>query len=112
MNFLRAIINLLTLILSNAVVLVWSVFWPHIQTPVLGNVAIGFTFPSYNWSLSVWFNLTLASSTFPNTPLFKPAGANHSAAAASDCAIAPGTTTEGGTNTGLLVVVSNILTHG
>ena len=39
---------------------------------------------SYKLSLSAWFNLVLASITFPNTPLFKPAGANHSAAILSD----------------------------
>ena len=112
MNFLTSINNLRTLILSSAVGLAWSVFWPQIQTPVLGNVAIGFTFPSYKTSLSACDDLVLASITFPNTPLFKPAGANHSAAILSDCAIAPGTITEGGTNTGLFLDGSNTLTQG
>ena len=111
-NFLTAINNLRTLILSNAEDLNWSVFWPQIQTPVCGNVAIGLILASYNWSLSDWFNLILASNTFPNTPLFKPAGANHSACKASLAAIAPGTTTDGGTNTGLFREVSSTLTHG
>ena len=111
-NFLSAINNLRTLILSNAVDLSWNVFWPQIQTPVCGNVAIGLIFSLYKRSLSDWFNLTLASSTLPKTPLFKPAGANHSAAILSEAAIAPGTITDGGTNTGLLAAVSSTLTHG
>ena len=82
------------------------------QTPVAGNVAIGLILALYNLSLSDWFNLILASNTFPNTPLFKPAGANHSAAIASEAAIAPGTITDGGTNIGLLIEVSSTLTHG
>ena len=63
----------------------------------------------YNWSLSAWFNLILVSITLPKIPLFKPAGANHSAPILSDWAIAPGTITEGGTNTGLFLAVSSTL---
>ena len=111
-NFLSAINNLLTLILSNAVALSCNVFWPQIQTPVAGNVAIGLILESYNTSLSAWFNLILASITFPNIPLFKPAGANHSAAILSEAAIAPGTITDGGTNTGKFRESSNTFAHG
>ena len=48
----------------------------------------------------------------PKLPLFKPAGANHSAPILSEAAIAPGTITDGGTNVGLFEEGSNTLTHG
>ena len=65
---------------------------------------------SYNLSLSAWFNLILASITFPKIPLFKPAGANHSAPILSEAAIAPGTITDGGTNVAPLFPLT--FTHG
>ena len=57
-------------------------------------------------------NLFLASNTVPNTPLFKPAGANHSAAIASFAAYIPGINTEGGTAVNLFVFLSIVLTQG
>ena len=47
-----------------------------------------------------------------NPPLFNPAGAYHGAATASLKLNTPGTTTDGGTNIGIFLLVSTILTHG
>ena len=110
-NFLAAISNLLTLILSSADGLACNVFWPHIDIPSL-NVAIGFTLPSYKSSRSAWVNLDSTSRADVNIPLLKPSGANHSYATLSLWDITPPATTDGGTHTGLLISLSIILTHG
>ena len=112
MNFFNAINNLLTLILSSADGLAWSVFWPNTVAPCPGNVAIGLILFSYSSSLSSWVSLDLTSSTFDKPPLLRPAGANHGSATASLNAITPGNTTLGGTQTGLFLSTSRILTHG
>ena len=100
------------MILSSADALSWRVFCPNATIPSPGNWAIGLIFPSYNSSLSACVNLfsTDIAPTIP--PLFKPAGANHSAATASLEAYIPGINTDGGTEISLLVRESIVLTHG
>ena len=112
MYFLTLIINLLTLILSSADALSCKVFCPNATIPSPGKDAIGLTFPSYRVSLSACVNLfnTETAPTIP--PLFKPAGANHSAATASLAAYIPGINTDGGTAVSLFVLESIVLTHG
>ena len=53
------------------------------------------------------------TSTAPiKPPLFKPAGANHSAATLSFAANTAGNNTDGGTVTNLFVLISIVLTQG
>ena len=111
-NFLKLINNLLTFILSKALGLPWSVFWPNTTTPWPGKVAIGLIRFSYKSSLSKFVSLVCASNTSVKPPRFKPAGANHSCPILSEFENTPGRTTEGGTQVGLFLTSSRILTQG